>query len=241
MKRCSQVLVAISVVCFALLAAGKPPMADTPAYTWQEPENHAVEVDRLMRYHDYGEYDREIREVANSARDYLESIVRENPKGERLAAVFDIDETALSNWNAMQKCGFCSYSAEQELFSQAHDPDYSIEHDPPIVPTLELYNFAKKNGIAVFFVTGRPESQRTLTTSNLMEAGYSGWAQLYMRSEMKPGESPEPASVYKPRARKSIESQNYRIVLNIGDQASDLAGCCAERVFKLPNPFYLVK
>jgi len=29
-------------------------------------------------------------------------------------------------------------------------------------------------------------------------------------------------------------------VLNIGDQASDLAGCCALRVFKLPNPFYLL-
>jgi hypothetical protein len=28
-------------------------------------------------------------------------------------------------------------------------------------------------------------------------------------------------------------------VLNIGDQASDLAGCCAERVFKLPT-FYSI-
>jgi hypothetical protein len=28
--------------------------------------------------------------------------------------------------------------------------------------------------------------------------------------------------------------------LNIGDQASDLAGCCEDRIFKLPNPFYLV-
>jgi hypothetical protein len=28
--------------------------------------------------------------------------------------------------------------------------------------------------------------------------------------------------------------------LNVGDQASDLAGCCSERSFKLPNPFYLV-
>jgi hypothetical protein len=36
-----------------------------------EPQNHAVTVERLLRYHDSGEYEREIREVANAARDYL--------------------------------------------------------------------------------------------------------------------------------------------------------------------------
>jgi len=32
--------------------------------------------------------------------------------------------------------------------------------------------------------------------------------------------------------------QGYAIVVNIGDQMSDLDGGFAERTFKLPNPFY---
>ena len=41
--------------------------------------------------------------------------------------------------------------------------------------------------------------------------------------------------------KKEIENNGYDIVLNMGDQYSDLKGGYAERVFKLPNPFYYVK
>ena len=40
-------------------------------------------------------------------------------------------------------------------------------------------------------------------------------------------------------ARAHLKGLGYRIVANIGDQASDLARGHAERVFKLPNPMYL--
>jgi predicted secreted acid phosphatase len=228
MKRFMQLLLLTSVCGVALFAQSGSGGPATPSAS-QEPENHALVVDRLMRYHDYGEYDREIREVANSARDYLEATAKSNAKEEKLAAVFDIDETSLSNWDAMADCGFCSYSVQSKL--------YSIAHDPAITPVLELFNFAKKKGVTVFFVTGRPESQRAITIQNLNDAGYSGWADLIMQ----PDGNKIPASVFKPHDRKEIENKGYRIVLNIGDQASDLAGCCAERVFKLPNPFYLLK
>jgi hypothetical protein len=61
-----------------------------------------------------------------------------------------------------------------------------------------------------------------------------------MQPPTLPGEKREPSRVFKPKNRQAVQSRGYRIVLSIGDQASDLAGCCAERVFKLPNPFYLV-
>lgn len=233
----------LSVLFFvvAVLAANAFRAAPAQDYAWREPENHAVVVDRLMRYHDFGEYEREIRDVTSSARDYLREVVKDSPKGDRLAAVFDVDETALSNWKAMAACGFCSYAAQLELFYKANDPDYSIEHDPAIAPTLELYEFAQRNGVAVFFITGRPETQRDFTATNLTAVGFSNWVQLYMQPKPGPDGKTEPASVFKPRRRKEIQDQHYRIVLNIGDQASDLAGCCAERAFKLPNPFYLVK
>jgi predicted secreted acid phosphatase len=227
MKRSMPLLFLVLVCGVSLFAqSGPAPSGGSP----QEPENHALVVDRLMRYHDYGEYDREIREVANTARDYLAAVIKnEDPKTDKLAAVFDIDETSLSNWDAMADCGFCSYNVQVKL--------YSIDHDPAIVPVLELFNFAKSKGITVFFVTGRQEAQRAVTVENLTQVGYSGWADLIMQ----PDGNKLPASVFKPHDRKEIENKGYRIILSIGDQASDLAGCCAERVFKIPNPFYLLK
>lgn len=195
----------------------------------QEPENHTIVVERLMEYHDYGEYDLQIREVANAARDYLEGVVKSAPAQDKLAAVFDIDETSLSNWATMSDCGFCTYAAQLKLYP---NPD-----DPAITPVLELYKFARSKGVTVFFVTGRQENQRAQTVKNLNEAGYSGWAELVMQ----PDGNKLPAGTFKPKERQAIQDKGYRIVLSIGDQASDLEGCCAERVFKLPNPFYLLK
>ncbi len=195
----------------------------------QEPENHAIVVARLMRYHDSGEYEWGIREVANAARDYLGARVKSASPQDRLAAVFDIDETSLSNWQAMADCGFCAYSVETKL--------YSLAHDPAITPVLELYNDARSKGVAVFFLTGCPNAQREVTTENLREAGYKDWVELIMR----PDGDQSPARLFKPQERQKIEDKGYHIILNIGDQASDLAGCCAERTFKLPNPFYLVQ
>ena len=213
-------------VLYGALVAGSVAAQEFP----QEPENHAIVVERLMRYHDYGEYDREIQVVAETAHEYLAAVVKSAPKEEKLAAVFDIDETSLSNWDAMSGCGFCSYAAELKLYPNE-------DHDPAIAPVLQLYNFAKASGVKVFFVTGRQESERATTIKNLNEAGYSGWTELIMQ----PDGNKLPAGAFKPKDRQAIVDEGYRIVLNIGDQASDLAGCCSERVFKLPNPFYLLK
>lgn len=57
---------------------------------------------------------------------------------------------------------------------------------------------------------------------------------------MQPDGNKKPAREFKSYDRQLIEEKGYHIVVNIGDQASDLAGCCEERIFKLPNPFYLV-
>ncbi len=219
MKRIAQLLFIAALSSVSLLAQSIS----------QEPENHTLVVERLMRYHDYGEYDREIQNVADSAREYLDGVIKSAPPQDKLAAVFDIDETSLSNWDAMAGCGFCSYTVERKLYSE--------DHDPAIAPVLQLFNFAKAKGVALFFVTGRQEAERAITIKNLNEVGYSGWADLIMQ----PDGNKLPAGIFKPKDRQAIAEKGYRIVLNIGDQASDLAGCCSERVFKLPNPFYLLK
>ena len=199
------------------------------AIATREPENLVESLKRLVRYHDSGAYDADIRRVAAAAHQYLEQRVKQEPAGAKLAAVFDIDETSLSTWKRMTACGFCPIGLQYQLF-----PDIDL---PPIEPVLDLYRFAQSKNVAPIFLTGRPESLRAWTVRTLMAAGYADWAELVM---FQPGDK-GPASAWKALKRDELMQKGYKIVLSIGDQASDLAGCCAERTFKLPNPFYFVE
>lgn len=91
--------------------------------------------------------------------------------------------------------------------------------------------------MAVFFITGRPESQRAATERNLVAAGYGGYAKLYMVQE---GAHFASAADFKTPVRMEIEQAGYTIVANMGDQPSDLLGGHAEKKFLLPDPFYRV-
>src|SRR5262249_50492592 len=103
--------------------------------------------------------------------------------------------------------------------------------------TLELYRYAKAHGIAVFFITGRYEPERVITETNLNQAGFHDWNGLALRPLPHTHESPAP---WKTREREHIENMGYTIVLNMGDQVSDLSGGHAQKTFKLPNPYYLI-
>jgi predicted secreted acid phosphatase len=113
----------------------------------------------------------------------------------------------------------------------------SQARDRPILPTLALYRQARRQGIAVFFITGRPESLREATVRNLRAAGYDTWNDLMMKTA---GYRTESVVKFKSSARGKIVQQGYTIVLNMGDQQSDLAGGYAERTFKVPDPFYYI-
>jgi len=228
MRQLSKLFAAVILLwARAVLAQNLDTIGGLPA-TRPSIQNHADVVARLVKYHDYGQYDYEIRQVASAAMDYLQRRAHEARHGENLAAVFDIDETALSNWTEMNSCGFCDYRTQAKY--------YPGVNDPPIVPVLELFRLAEKLGVKAFLITGRAEQDRQNTQANLSAAGYQNWEQLIMR----PNGNSNPARIFKSAERQKIVNSGYIIVLNIGDQASDLAGCCTERSFKLPNPFYLV-
>jgi len=106
---------------------------------------------------------------------------------------------------------------------------------PAIAPTLAIYQRARQMNIAVFFVTGRLPSLQGLSAQNLSDVGYIDPAGFYMKP------SDEETIPFKSGARAEIESQGYRIIANVGDQESDLAGGYADRSFKLPNPFYFIE
>lgn len=213
------------------------PVAPAPSFTPTvaapelplEADNLTGILRKLYAYQQSGQYEREITQVAKSAHDWIETRAARATPGEKLAAIFDIDETALSNLPNMLDCGFCSISAQAKLFPG--------EHTPAIPQVRDLYNFAKSKGVLVIFVTGRYESGRDATIGNLQAAGYTGWEDLQMRFN---GNS-DPARIMKAGIRQGLERKGYKIVLNIGDQLSDLIGGYSERTYKLPNPFYFVE
>jgi predicted secreted acid phosphatase len=188
---------------------------------------------------DYGknDYANDLARAAAAAEKY---VVTRAPQVANPALVLDIDETSLSNYAQLVandfgyiKKGGCQFLPEGPCGTLSWD---ELGHATAIAPTLQLFDAAQRAGAKVFFVTGRREAERKWTEANLAAAGYRGWQQLVM----KPDALDATAAVYKTAVRADIESNGYTIIANVGDQQSDLDGGHAERIFKLPNPFYFI-
>jgi predicted secreted acid phosphatase len=203
-------------------------LAPAPAV---EPPNLDAAKQAVARYLSSGDYGRDLAAVALRAHKYLDKRLAKPAKpGEKRAIVFDIDETTLSNLShiAAQDWGYVpavwkAWVAECQARA--------------IVPVQLVYDLAVKNGVAVFFISARSESERAATERNLREVGYETWTKCYLEADGVQ----EPVAVFKTRIRRQIVADGYTIVANIGDQDSDLVGGYAEKTFKLPNPFYVVR
>jgi hypothetical protein len=197
----------------------------------KEPTNLAVIKERLAHYHDSGAYLDDVSDVAQRALRYLHlRLKRGDFEGKTPAIVLDIDETALSNYPDMVKLDFGGTIEE----IRAEEDDGT---DAAIAPILKLYRYAKARHIAVFFITGRMEEDRQATEANLEKAGYLNYDGLILRSGQYKN---VPAAIYKTAMRKQLAEKGYDIILNIGDQQSDLRGGYADETFKLSNPYYFI-
>jgi acid phosphatase len=152
--------------------------------------------------------------------------------GEKLALVLDIDDTSLSDYSFYEGTDMGYVPNLFTVWARSAQA-------PAIESTLRLFQKARQLQVAVFFISGRPESLRVATEQNLQTQGYASWSELILRpNEDKSGSVAE----FKSSARRSITDEGYRIVLNVGDQFSDLSGApAAELSVKLPNPFYFIQ
>jgi acid phosphatase len=195
-----------------------------------EPQNLGVLKDKLKAYHDCC-YAAELAQQDQVALMHLERRVPQKTPDEKLALVLDIDETSLSNYPEEVADDFGFIQKDWNAWAES-------EKAAAIPGTLKLARRAQQLGVAVFFITGRADTLRDVTAENLTAAGYSGWAGLTLRSQ---GELHEATIPYKSAARARIVQQGYKIILNVGDQWSDLKGSPqAEFNVKLPNPFYYI-
>lgn len=196
-----------------------------------EPPNLSLLIKDIHTYHDSGNYDRELIAVIDKAQHYIDSQVRINNQRKhkrKLALVLDIDETSLTNYDKMVKRDF--YGNHEQIHQEILAADA-----PAIQPMLSLYRHALKQGIKIFFVTGRRTAETDATKTNLLRAGYKDWSGLYMRPD---GYHYPSVERFKAHARALICQDGYTVIATIGDQYSDLLGGFAQKEFKLPNPFY---
>lgn len=196
--------------------------------------NHDALVAELKQYHDCtcacGCYAHDLDTQASRAIAFLDQRAAHRQANEKLAVVLDIDETSLSNYQEMQ--------SQNYLFDpKAFDAWVNTAGAPAIPGTLRLDKEAQRLGVDVFFVTGRSESERAATERDLTAQGYA-WKQLTLRPDSTRSET---TTEYKSGARAQVEAQGYKIILNVGDQWSDLNGTPkAEFSVKYPNPYYLI-
>jgi predicted secreted acid phosphatase len=189
-------------------------------------------------YHQSGAYDRDLSIVTSRAGAWMTERI---PQVRRPAIVFDIDDTALSNWEVIKANDFgrvfkgpCRSLPDGPCGWVAWD---LLGRSPAIPQSLAIFRQARSLGAEVFFISGRDESQRAATERNLQAAGYDGYRGLILTPR---GSHYTSAADFKAPQRAAIEQAGYTIVANIGDQPSDLAGGHAERTFLMPNPFYRI-
>ena len=212
---------AFTILSLALSACATPPQHDITTLNLSEAK-------ALIRaYHESGSYRADTSRVAREARDYLDARLAAGVV--KPAIVFDVDETLISNYPYLEK------DVDFGYIPALHGQWEARAVAPAIEPVRDLCRYAKNKGVAVFIITARPERQRTATSENLKRIGCDGYEKMYLKTSPQ-----EDGARYKTSKRREITESGYTILVNIGDQESDLRGGFSERTFKLPNHFYLI-
>ncbi len=191
-----------------------------------------------------GAYAKEVGRIAKSAAGYLGDAKAGH--GTKKAILLDVDDTSLNTYN-------------YEIYSNfAYNPTTNAAFVngaafPAVFGMPQLVQKAQAKGYTVFFLTGRPESQRAGTEKNLTDVGFpvtttpvgGNVDNVFLKDVAHSwttcdttGDNSCSTIEVKSETRKYIESLGYDIKGNFGDQFSDLSGGYADKTFKLPNPMY---
>ncbi len=96
----------------------------------------------------YATWQQDCQAVMDQALPYLKQRIAAAPKGEKPAIVLDIDNTTL-------------------------ETDFGFSYPSPAnAPVLKVAQYAQDHGVALFFVTARPDIIKPVTQYNLTYVGY---------------------------------------------------------------------
>ncbi|KZB81571.1 HAD family acid phosphatase [Amycolatopsis regifaucium] len=234
----------------AVLAGGATAVANTDdaaRHRGHEPANIGrVKLDVKAYYgdvvgsdgkHRYSDDSRFVSDTERQVEDAKRHLTRRLDRGVvNPAIVLDVDDTSevTYGWEADNDFGF-----DPKKQQEAIDKGTFVANKP----VLELTNWAAQRGVKIYFLTGRNEFQGPQSLKNLANEGFPAPAGAFFKPKTT---APDylPCGLtcttvqYKAGTRKHIASTGATIVLNFGDQFSDLEGGYAEFPVKLPNPMY---
>ncbi len=180
----------------------------------------------VQEYYESGNFDLECSKIIDRAISHLNEI-KINGKS---VVVFDIDETALSNYQYTKEIGF-GY-----IYKSWND--WQLKGTAPAIKNSKrLYDYLISKNIHVVFLTGREAEMREATRRNLIEQGYTKFDTLIVRSEAERNLS---AASFKLQKRNELVKNGYDIIASVGDQQSDFEGGNTGYEIKLPNYLYLL-
>jgi acid phosphatase len=197
----------------------------------EKPVNLSIAREEVKQYYESGKFDEELNKVIEDAKKKFEEVeFKESAKGGSVV-IFDVDETALNNYELAEQMGF-GYVYEM-------NKQWNTEMKAPAFPQVkELYDFLLSKGAKIIFLTGRNFSEYDVTFQNLINAGYTEFdtliTQIGDETKMK-------AKDFKSSKRVWLTEQGYDIVGTVGDQWSDLEGYYHGIQIKIPNYLYLIE
>lgn len=197
--------------------------ASEPAY----PVNLSYVKDAIISYYEGGNYSRATQEVVDEA---IQKFAGIKPD-EQTAVIFDVDDTALSDYPYEKETDFGYIPDRYDLWIERADA-------PAIPEVLRLYNYLIERNFKIIFLTGRKSIQCDATYRNLLSAGYTAFDTLIVRTSQYSGYT---ALSYKSAERTELTEKGYDIAGTVGDQMSDLDGPFHGIQVKIPNYLYLIK
>jgi predicted secreted acid phosphatase len=181
----------------------------------------------IKKYYEGGQYIQDLKKIISEAIDDFKNIEVTKNSG----VIFDIDDTAISNYDFIKSMDFGSVPSLWR--------SYMAEGKAPVISEVKaLYDFLVSRRIKIIFLTGRVYSYYDGTYKNLINAGYTNFDTLIVRSREQAGLS---ASNFKSIERLVLTDLGFNIIGCIGDQESDLEGSNTGIKVKLPNYLYFVE
>ena len=182
---------------------------------------------QIKEYHKSGRYDADLKMIFTKANLEFSKIT---PRTNSLV-IFDIDETALSNYQFGLDYDF---GYNEEIW----DEWVNEKRATAIKEVKDFYNMLVSKGFRIAFITGRNTSHYNDTKENLISEGYTIFDTLITR---KMDALKTTALIYKSEERQKLVDKGYEIVATVGDQYSDILGANHGIQIKIPNYQYIVK
>ena len=182
----------------------------------------------VIDYYTSGQFDLECEGVIDKALQYF--VAHDTTFNANKTVIFDIDETALSNFEHFSSVEFC-----RNCYAQMRQ-ELPIKSPIPAIPAVKrLYDFLVERSYHIIFLTNRRHAHYEVTYNNLIVAGYHTFDRLITKEEIYKHLSPQE---FKAQQRALLVNAGFDIVASVGDMPGDFVGGNTGYHVRIPNYLY---